>query len=485
MSRTPLGVHTLFRGWGGRGLGLCAGVALAVLGCSPGEPASGAGGSGPTGSGGSSAGGGMGAATGGAESTAGAKGGPGGAQGGGTAGAGVGGSSAGGGPGAGGGGGGASGGADAGGSDSAGAGGSGPSAGAGGNVAPSRGKIIDPPCNDQVDNVAPSINPPGNLAVNKVPQFVVLGIDDNGHADGIHWMLDQFHDRVNPDGTAVRATFFISGGFASEFFHPDGHQTEADVLASWKRIKAEGHEIGNHSWSHGTNLQGSDKATWLAEMTKANELFVNTLGVDKCKLNGFRTPFLAFSQNTFDALKATGMSYDTSVEFGYDWWQPAGGSTGWGPGTAESGKHYYWPFTMDKPFVGGFASKGVGTSPGVWEFAMFTFNKITGDTASTVTGLDYNLWLKCQNEATFKFADVLKQSLDQRLAGNRSPLNVGLHSDIYAQWDESSNKAFSKFSYDMRRQALIDFIDYAQSKPEVRIVTYRQLIAWMRQPTPL
>jgi hypothetical protein len=324
------------------------------------------------------------------------------------------------------------------------------------------GTIVDPACSTQVDNVAPSINPPGGLPASKVPMFVVLGIDDNGHADGIHWMLDDLNTRKNPDGTAVRAAFFISAGFASEFFHEDGHQTKDDVLEAWKRIKADGHEIGNHSWSHAPTLQGSDQATWLAEMNKANELFASTLGVERCKVNGFRTPFLAFSQATFGALKASGMSYDTSVEFGYDWWQPAGSSMGWGGGTAESGRHYYWPFTMNAPFPGGFASKGVGPSPGIWEFPMYTFNKLTGETAATVTGLDYNLWLKCQSEAGFDFAAVLKMSLDQRLGGNRSPLNVGLHSDIYAQWDQESNKAFSKFTYQQRRDALKAFLDYAQ-----------------------
>ncbi len=368
-----------------------------------------------------------------------------------------------------------------GGAPDAGPGPSGPS----GNYSQPMGTIVDPPCSDRVDNVAPSIDPPGGLPANKVPMFVLLGVDDNGHADGIHWMLDDLNARKNPDGTAVRAAFFISGGFAREFFHEDGHQTKDDVLNAWKRIKADGHEIGNHSWSHGTMLQGTDQATWLAEITKANELFEKTLGVERCKINGFRTPFLAFSQATFSALKSSGLSYDTSVEFGYDWWQPPGSNVGWGGGTAESGRHYYWPFTMNAPFPNGFASKGVGPSPGIWEFPMYTFNKITGETAATVTGLDFNLWLKNQNEPSFEFATILKMSLDQRLSGNRSPLNLGLHSDIYSQWDEDSNKAFSKFSYQQRRDALKTFLDYAQSKPEVRIVTYRQLIAWMRDPKPL
>jgi peptidoglycan/xylan/chitin deacetylase (PgdA/CDA1 family) len=374
-------------------------------------------------------------------------------------------------------------GGQSGGAGSGGAGGSMP--GSGGNVIPAGGLIVDPPCSAEIDNLAPSIDPPGGLTANQVPMFILLGFDDNGYADGINWTLDVLRARKNTDGTAAQATFFISGGFASEFFHVGGGQTQTQVLDSWKRMKPEGHEIGNHSWSHRDTLQGADRAAWQAEITKANDLFVNTLGVERCKLGGFRTPFLAFSQNTFDAMKAAGMQYDTSVEFGYDWWQPPGSPQGWGPGTAESGRHYYWPFTMDVPFPNGFASKGVGTNPGVWEFPVYTFNKIMGDIASNVTGFDFNLWTKNQNEPTFAFTEVLKQSLDQRLAGNRSPFAIGLHTDIYSQFNQSANTTWTKFDYLARRQALSDFIDYALSKPEVRLVTYRQMIHWMRHPTAL
>ena len=121
----------------------------------------------------------------------------------------------------------------------------------------------------------------------------------------------------------------------------------------------------------------------------------------------------------------------------------------------------------------------------MWEFPVYTFNKITGDTAATVTGLDFNLWTKCQNETTFNFTEVLKQSLDQRLAGNRSPFAIGAHTDVYSQFNDSANMTWSNFDYQARRKALADFIDYALSKPQVRFVTYRQLIEWMRQPKPL
>jgi Polysaccharide deacetylase len=364
-----------------------------------------------------------------------------------------------------------------------------PGGGNGGGTAGSpggpRGTIVDVACSDQVDNVAPSIDPPGNLPASKVPLFVLLGFDDNGHADGINWVLDYLRTRMNADGTAVRATFFISGGFASEFFNTAANQQKADLIDAWKRINGDGHEVANHSWSHGETLASASQGAWQGEITKANDLFVNTLGVERCKLWGFRTPFLAFTQSTFDAVRAAGMRYDASIEFGYDWWQPQGSGVGWGAGTSESGKHYYWPFTMDRPFPAGFFNKGVAPTPGLWEIPVYTFNKIAGDMASTVTGLDFNLWTKCQSDSTFKFTEVLQQSLDQRLGGNRSPFSVGLHSDIYSQFNRSADNAWTNFSPQVRRKGLADFIDYALSKPEVRFVTFRQLITWMRQPTPL
>jgi len=147
--------------------------------------------------------------------------------------------------------------------------------------------------------------------------------------------------------------------------------------------------------------------------------------------------------------------------------------------------NYYWPFTMDGPFLPGFSNKGVMPVPGMWQFPVYTFNRIMEQMAATVTGFDFNLWTKNQSEAGFAFADVLKQSLDQRLAGNRSPFAVGLHTDVYSQHNQDANATWSNFSFEARRQALGDFIEYALTKPEVRLVTYRQLIGWMRRPTAL
>ena len=361
-----------------------------------------------------------------------------------------------------------------------------PMSGQGGTGAAAGGTTgADPGCSDTVDNVPPSIVPPGGLPPDRVPMFVLLGFDDNAYLDGMTWTLDVLAARRNADGSPALATFFITAGFVSDFFRPVGGQSKEALIASWKRISSDGHEVANHTFSHGENLAGGDLATWQDEIGKTQDLFVETLGVERCKLWGFRTPFLGFSDSTFQALRGLGIRYDTSVEFGYDWWQPPGSMQGFSPGSVESGQNYYWPFTMDGPFPQGFYHKGISPIPGMWQFPVYTFNKISGQMASTVTGFDFNLWTKSQSEASFSYAEVLKQSLDQRLQGNRSPFAVGLHTDVYSEFNEDANTTWSNFSFEARRQALADFIDYALSKPEVRLVTYRQLIGWMRNPSPL
>jgi hypothetical protein len=130
------------------------------------------------------------------------------------------------------------------------------SPGTGGAGAGGAGTVTDPPCDSTVDNVAPSVDPPGGLAANRVPMFVMLGFDDNAYVDGINWVLDTLRTRKNSDGSAARATFFISAGFASDYFNPAGGQNAPDLLNAWRRMKTDGHEIANHSWSHSEMLAG-------------------------------------------------------------------------------------------------------------------------------------------------------------------------------------------------------------------------------------
>ncbi len=86
---------------------------------------------------------------------------------------------------------------------------------------------------------------------------------------------------------------------------------------------------------------------------------------------------------------------------------------------------------------------------------------------------------------TLDFTDILKYTLDQRMKGNRTPLLIGLHSDIYSTRKDSDFSG-TKNSY-TRQLAIENFIEYAitQYPNEVRIVTAKDIIQWMRNPVGL
>jgi hypothetical protein len=80
-----------------------------------------------------------------------------------------------------------------------------------------------------------------------------------------------------------------------------------------------------------------------------------------------------------------------------------------------------------------------------------------------------------------EFLATLKHTLDKRLQGNRAPLLFGAHTDYYSTKYTGAPNATS----DERRAAIEEFIDYALSKPDVRIVSAKQVLDWMRLPQRL
>jgi hypothetical protein len=355
------------------------------------------------------------------------------------------------------------------------------------------------------DNVAAAVNPPGGLAPDRVPMFVMFGFDDNQYADGMNWVVKTlFGGKKNSDGSPAQATFFLTAGYATSqsggVFITEvdkagmSHQTPQDVVNSWLAAYAAGHEIGNHTWDHADGGNTRTLADWQTEIGKANDFITGPapmgLGIPKCQLAGYRFPFLNFNDTGFQALQSAGLRYDTSIEFGYDWWIPPGMTMGFGGGSPESGKHYWWPFTLDNGVDPSFAccSKGVQAHPGLWEFPVHTFNRPDPSTpggVKTCTGLDYNLWVtKASVDPTLDFCGTLKYSFDQRYNNNRAPMNVGCHSGIYSQWSVTDDTAFVN-TYDVRRAALQCFVDYVLTFPDARIVSFRSVIEWMRSPKPL
>jgi peptidoglycan/xylan/chitin deacetylase (PgdA/CDA1 family) len=335
------------------------------------------------------------------------------------------------------------------------------------------------------DNVAASQAPPCGLKPEEVPQFVSIGWDDNGQVGGMTWAVDMLKDRG-------KASFFLTCTYMQ--------------AAAWKAAYMAGHEIGNHTVSHATD-RNVGLPRWLQEMNDCNKYITEQVGVPADEIIGFRTPFLKYDTDTLAAVKQVGFRYDTSIEEGYEWDDKANAS--------QDGTNYFWPYTLDNRSPGhttqvewGEGLKEIDPQSGLWELPVYavvvppdakcqqygvepglrmklkqrqTWFDVDG---GLITGFDYNLWASTSvggfAMTKAEFVATLKYTLDQRLAGNRSPFLFGAHTDYYvASWN--MNAAGTPSEAD-RRAAIEEFLDYAKMKKEVEITTYKDVLEYVRNP---
>jgi hypothetical protein len=358
---------------------------------------------------------------------------------------------------------------------------------------------------DYSDNQPYSQEPPANLARNKVPLFVSIGFDDNAISgiegteypdDGMTWILNFLRNRTNPlgsgnsstyDGSPVRVTFFNTSNYQEiwEIDNPDS------VKQSWKQAFNDGHEIGNHTASHPHGNQDGnafDFSTWNNEINGAQNSLINGLDISANKISGFRTPFLEYNEQTFKVLTANGLTYDTSIEEGWN--------------STINGSNFPWPYTLNEGSPGdklmvswGFPNKreAISEHPGLWELGVNPLIIPERHRASIksrmpwlntesgkITAFDWNLWVGAAKMTKQETLDTLKHTLDLRLQGNRAPLMIGAHTGNF-----SSARAMSQISVRQRKEVIQEFIDYALSKPDVRIVPFNSIVNWMRSPSAL
>lgn len=127
-----------------------------------------------------------------------------------------------------------------------------------------------------------AITPPGELTslmqkyvgkeITQIPtqqKIIALTFDGGANADGAEKILETLHTNH------LRATFFVTGKFAEKY----------PVLI--KKIAAEGHEIGNHTYSHPYLTKISADAA-KAEIKKTDDI-LRKLGVTPAPL--FRCPY--------------------------------------------------------------------------------------------------------------------------------------------------------------------------------------------------
>ncbi len=364
------------------------------------------------------------------------------------------------------------------------------------------------------DDVAPSASPPCGLTPSQVPQLVAIGFDDNaysglegsGGTGGMSWAAAMFRSRTNPDGSPVHGSFYMTS------IYMDQWQSESPtfVKRAWRTAMTDGNEIGNHTQGH---LHGSDfdLTRWrgelqacIASLTRPfDPAEVNFspdvtkgIGAAATAIRGFRTPFLEYNDATLSAAKELGFHYDCSIEDGYQ--------------DDQDGSDYLWPYTLDHGSPGHEVLVEWGTRtpisphPGLWELPVHPvivppddkcvqYGVAVGLRArlqarqswfdvegGKITGFDYNLWVSFAMTKA-EFLATLKYTLDQRLAGNRAPFMFGAHTDYYS----SKYTAVPNATLAERQQAIEEFLDYALSRPVVRVTSNQEILSWVRNPEPL
>ena len=102
-----------------------------------------------------------------------------------------------------------------------------------------------------------------------------MTFDDGPHAQNTPRLLDMLKQR------GIKATFFVVGECAQEY------------PAIMKRIIAEGHEIGNHSWSHPLLSKMGEEAV-TSQLQRTHDAIVKATGVEPTLM---RPPFGGFTAN--------------------------------------------------------------------------------------------------------------------------------------------------------------------------------------------
>jgi hypothetical protein len=163
-----------------------------------------------------------------------------------------------------------------------------------------------------------------------------------------------------------------------------------------------------------------------------------------------------------------------------------------GPALGPHRGELSWPYPLDAGIPA--HRPVIGRHPGLWEIPIGNYVAPPGLRASLrtrrdyfqpengeITGMDWNLW----NEfgmTPAEFQATLEYTLDMHLAGNRSPMTLGLHSELYTiRADVRTDPEVIR----ARRGALEAFLAYALGKPEVRFANHRELLEWLRDPVLL
>ena len=282
---------------------------------------------------------------------------------------------------------------------------------------------------------------PGGLRQDQVPQMVTITLDGAIRVQDYEMFYRKvLQGRKNRNGCDLPLTFFVS--------HDNTDYSLATELAN------DGHELAVHSvtrrqprtfWSEDRN--NTEELT--DEILDMRELLSRWAHVPKSNVVGYRSPFLASSENQLKILHENDFLYDCTMV------------------TNEM----YWPFTLDyKSTICSSSSVCPEESlPGLWVIPVINKVQNSSTSCSMIDSCAHPPKSTKEQWMAF-FVDNFERHY------NNSKAPFGLYAS--SLWFLSHNST-------QRLQAFMDFLDYLGSLEDVYIVTISQLIAWSRNPTPL
>jgi len=278
------------------------------------------------------------------------------------------------------------------------------------------------------------LSTPGGLHPNQTPQFVLLTFDDAVNALNQEFYQRVFSGRRNPNGCGIAATFYISHEWTD--------------YGQVQDLYSQGHEVASHTITH-THPTSFGPDRWAQEVVGQAEVMVQLANVHPKDVVGMRAPFLQTGGDTmFSVLSQYGFLYDSSL-----------------PSSQTSPA--LWPYTLGHglPHSCNIPPCPTGSHPGLWEIPMTYMEDGKGGQCAMLDGCTYD-------EDAVSIQRMLTRNFLRHYTSNKAPFPMFYH----AAWFKLRPH---------REEAFINFLDSILDLPDVYVVTSKQLLDWVRSPSPL
>ena len=332
-------------------------------------------------------------------------------------------------------------------------------------------------------------------------QYVALAFDGSYRNSTWNYLRKFTKDQKAKNNVDVHFTFFMNPVYILErsiglqVYHPphgnhgsaigwgDNQADIAERIDNLNGAYSEGHEIGSHAVGHFDGGQWS-ASEWTSEFKQFFAILDNVFSLENIRpkgdglafrktIVGFRAPLLGFSPGLYQTLPKFGMRYDTSQQAdgpGY-WPQIRKDSAVWNfplariaiPGTA---KHYP---TMDYNFCANDSIELLRQDPDLINYS--GPDPMTGKILSN-HGKKECLPVLPPEEKEFiknRTIQAYMAYFNSNYYGDRAPVSIGHH---FSPW--MSGAYFDAMMY---------IADTVCKKPEVKCVTYKELMKFMNDKT--